>query len=279
MTDLAVIMSVYVKDRLEFVRESVNSILRQSYSVFHFYLILDGPVAKDVEEFISSQTDERLRIFRLEKNAGLAKALNHLLEIVLEDQNYKMIARMDADDISMPERLGQQYRFLNENPEIDCLGSWYEEINAQGKHLCFRKLPVSHDELRKRYYTRTPFAHPTVMYRRSLIEIAGFYPSDTILMEDNVLWGRALKAGSRFANIPEYLLKFRIDENFYNRRSGLKYGWHYIKSRFMILRELESQPWYYLICLLIGTVKMMPPFLARTFHSLLNKFVSCYAEK
>jgi glycosyltransferase involved in cell wall biosynthesis len=268
MTDLAVIMSVYINDRLEFVRESVNSILRQSYKAFHYYIIFDGPVKEEVDDFISSQTDERIRISRLENNAGLARALNHLLEKIMQDEEYKLIARMDADDISMPERFGRQYRFMNDNPDIGCLGSWYEEIDVQGKHLSFRKLPESHNELRKRYYTRTPFAHPAVMYRRSLIENAGFYPFGTVLMEDNVLWGRALEAGSRFANLPEYLLKFRIDENFYQRRSGLKYGWYYIKTRFMILRELESQPLYFVTCLLIGIVKMMPPFLTRIFHRL-----------
>lgn len=268
MPDLAVIMSVYINDRLEFVRESVNSVLGQSYSDFHFYLVFDGPVKAEVDDFISSQTDERIRISRLEKNEGLARALNHLLAIVLKDQDYKLIARMDADDVSLPERFELQYSFMKDNPGIGCVGSWYEEIDGNGTCLYYRKLPVSHKELRKRYFTRTPFAHPTVMYRKSLIEIAGFYPSDTILMEDNVLWGRALKAGFTFANIPEYLFKFRIDENFYKRRSGLKYGWSYIKTRFKILGDLKSPAGPYLLSLLVGVVKMLPPFLGRIFYRL-----------
>jgi glycosyltransferase involved in cell wall biosynthesis len=268
MTDLAVIMSVYINDRLEFVKESVSSILGQSFSAFHFYIVFDGPLKEDVDDFISSQTDERIRISRLEKNGGLASALNHLLRIVIDNQNYNLIARMDADDISLPQRFERQYRFMKDNPGIGCVGSWYEEIDGNGSCLYCRKLPLSHKELRERYFTRTPFAHPTVMYRRSLIEKAGFYPSDTILMEDNVLWGRALKAGFLFANIPEYLLKFRIDENFYKRRSGIKYGWNYIKTRFKILKDLDSPAGSYLLSMLVGAVKMLPSFLGRFFYRL-----------
>ena len=267
MTDLAVIMSVYLNDRLEFVKESVNSILGQSFTAYHFYIVFDGPLKQDVDTFLSSLTDERIRIFRLEKNGGLARALNYLLQIVLREQNYKLIARMDADDISGKERFERQYRFMKDNPGIGCLGSWYEEIDTTGNHLHFRKMPVRHEELRRRYFTRTPFAHPTVMYRKSLIEKAGLYPTDTILMEDNVLWGRALKAGIKFANIPEYLLKFRIDENFYDRRSGVEYGWNYIKTRFKTLEELNYPAGSYILSAIVGIVKMMPASFLRIVRS------------
>jgi glycosyltransferase involved in cell wall biosynthesis len=266
MTDLAVIMSVYLNDRLEFVKESVNSILGQSFTAFHFYIVFDGPLKQDVDTFLSSLTDDRIRIFRLEENGGLARALNYLLGIVLSEQNYKLIARMDADDISGSERFERQCRFMKDNPGIGCLGSWYEEIDTTGNHLHFRKMPVRHEELRRRYFTRTPFAHPTVMYRKSLIEKAGLYPTDTILMEDNVLWGRALKAGIKFANIPEYLFKFRIDENFYDRRSGIKYGWNFIKIRFGILNEMNAPFNSYILSFFVGFVKMMPSLILRIFH-------------
>jgi glycosyltransferase involved in cell wall biosynthesis len=263
MTDLAVIMSVYKNDRLEFVKDSVNSILGQSFSSFHFYIVADGPVREDVDAFLASQTDKRIRLLRLENNGGLARALNYLLEIVLADGNYILIARMDADDISLPERFERQYLFMKENQEVGCLGTWYEEINVSGKHIHFRKIPVEHEELRKRYFTRTPFAHPTVMYRRSFIEKAGMYPTDTILMEDNVLWGRGLKAGIRFANVPEFLLKFRVDEDFYKRRSGVKYGLNYIRTRFRTLNYMNAPAGTYILSFMAGLVKMMPAFLVR----------------
>jgi hypothetical protein len=108
------------------------------------------------------------------------------------------------------------------------------------------------------------------MFRRQLIERAGFYPTDTILMEDNVLWGRALKAGLRFANIPEFLLKFRINSNFYKRRSGINYGYNYIKVRAKTNRELNLPGFYLLFTYAVGCTKMLPPYLIRCIYSALK---------
>jgi glycosyltransferase involved in cell wall biosynthesis len=266
MNSLAVIMSVYKNDKLEFVAQAVQSILNQTFSQFDYYIVFDGPVAPDVDNFITSLDDKRIRLYRLEENKGLAVALNYLLSVVLTTPEYKLIARMDADDISMPERLEKQYNFLSLNNDIACLGCWYEEIDESGKHLSDRILPVDHESLKRRYYTRTPFAHPSVMYRRELIDRSGFYPVDTQLMEDNVLWGKALKNGLRFGNLPEILFKFRIDDDFYKRRSGLSYGLSYIKVRLPISHELNFPVYTSFIIIIEGIMKMMPPFFLRIFY-------------
>ena len=261
MTDLAVIMSVYQNDKFKFIKESVQSILDQTFAQFHYYIIFDGSVAEDIDFYITGLKDDRIKLFRLEKNGGLATALNFLLKILLMNPEYEIIARMDADDVSHALRFEKQRTFLIENKDIACVGCWYEEIDESGNHLTNRKLPIDHEALKKRYYTRTPFAHPSVMYRRQLIEKAGFYPIDTILMEDKGLWGKALKAGLKFANIPEYLLKFRIDKGFYKRRSGLKYGWYYMMSTFKINKSLNAPVYSYLLSTMIGVVKMLPAFI------------------
>jgi glycosyltransferase involved in cell wall biosynthesis len=193
-------------------------------------------------------------------NGGLAAALNFLLEIVLKNPDYKFIARMDADDISSSERFQRQHEFLMSNSDISCVGSWYEEIDEAGRHLSYRKLPVSHEDLIRRFRIRVPFAHPSVMFSRNLIEKAGYYPVDTMLMEDSVLWGMALKAGLKFANVPELLLKFRIDEKFFSRRSGFKYGWKFIITRFRVNKALNFPSHTYLYILMAGIIKMMPSF-------------------
>ena len=267
MTDLAVIMSVYQNDRLKYLKESVQSILNQTFSQFDYYIVFDGPVASDIDNYITTIGDTRIKLFRLGKNGGLARALNYILGIILKNPGYSLIARMDADDISLPERFEKQYKFLSENREIACVGCWYQEIDESGKHLADRKLPVDHDSLKKRYFTRTPFAHPSVMYRRLLIEKGGLYPSDTILMEDNVLWGRALKEGLKFANIPEFLLEFRIDKDFYKRRSGFKYGWNYIKTKSAVNKFLDAPFYAYPISMSKGVLKMLPvSFLKSLYH-------------
>lgn len=267
MTELAVIMSVYKNDKLKYVTESVQSILNQTFTQFDYYIVYDGPVTSDIDSYIASVGDNRIRLFRLEKNGGLAKALNFLLEIVLKSPEYKLIARMDADDISLPERFEKQHTFMSENPAIACVGSWYKEIDESGKHLSDRKLPIDHEALKKRYYTRTPFAHPSVMYRRLLVEKTGFYSTDTLLLEDNELWGRALKQGLRFANIPEYLLKYRIDKNFYKRRSGFRYGWNYFRTKLKVNKLLETPLRTNLLSFGIGVLKMLPfYFLKHVYH-------------
>jgi glycosyltransferase involved in cell wall biosynthesis len=274
MTDLAVLMSVYENDRLDFLKESVYSILNQTFADFHYYLIIDGPVSHDIEEFVSSLDDERLRLFRLEKNGGLAAALNYLLKIVIKNPDYELIARMDADDISLPDRFEKQRNYLLENRGITILGCWYEEINEEGEHLSFRKLPTDHESLKRRYFTRTPFAHPSVIFRRDLIEVAGFYPTDTILMEDNVLWGRALNCEMRFANIPDYLFKFRINRSFYRRRSGFDYGRKYIRTRFVSFRTLHASFYSYLFLFGFGILKMSPTYIIKIYYNYIRKAVT-----
>jgi glycosyltransferase involved in cell wall biosynthesis len=258
MTDLAVIMSIYFNDNLRFVKESIDSILNQTFPPFHFYLIFDGPVNKDVKDFVINIKDNRIKLFRLEQNGGLAKALNHLLEVIIRNPEYKYIARMDADDISMPDRFQLQRDYLIKHSDISCVGSWYQEIDEDGKQLSERKLPIGSEDLRSYYFKRTPFAHPSVMYKRELIEIAGFYPVDTILLEDNVLWGNALERGLKFANIPEFLFKFRIDKDFFRRRSGIKYGFKFILIKFKINRLLNAPVYTYFYTFVMGLIRMFP---------------------
>lgn len=269
---MAVIMSVYRKDRPEFVKQAVRSIIDQTFSQFHYYIVYDGKIDQEVENFISSINDSRLRIFRLEENVGIAPALNFLLGIVLKNPEIEFIARMDADDISSLVRFETQYNFLQTHKEISIVGSWYKEIDQNGCVISDRQLPVSNDMLVKRYYKLSPFPHSSVMYRRSLIEQAGFYPTDTILMEDNALWGKSIYLGLKLANIPEYLLNYRIDSGFYRRRSGLKYGWNFILTKFKINRKLDFPLYTYFIVFLIGIIKMFPPVLLQRIYSASRKF-------
>jgi glycosyltransferase involved in cell wall biosynthesis len=271
MTDLAVIMSVYQNDKLCFLKESVQSILDQTFTQFYYYLVFDGPVSPDIDSYVSSLKDNRIKLYRLEKNRGLAFALNFLLTEVFKNKNYTFIARMDADDISLPLRFEKQRNFLMSNPDISCVGSWFQEIDESGNHLLDRNLPVQHNDLVKLYHRQTPLAHPSIMLRRSLIEAVGFYPTDTVLMEDNILWGRALKAGYKFANIPEYLLKYRKDKLFYSRRSGLKYGWYFLIAKFRINKSLNFPASSYIYAILVAIVKTMPSFLVRFIYLITKK--------
>jgi glycosyltransferase involved in cell wall biosynthesis len=266
MIDLAVIMSVYKKDKLNFVKESVQSILSQTYTQFHFYLIFDGPVSVDIEEYISGLQDIRLRLFRSQINMGLAEAMNQLLRNVLINPEYKFIARMDADDISLETRFKIQRKFLLRNIDISCVGSWYKEIDESNSILSYQNLPVTNEEIKLFIRKRSPLAHPSVMFRREMIEKAGDYPTDTLQFEDYMLWSNVLKSGLKLANIPEYLLLFRRDKDFYRRRSGLRFGFNYIKTRYRINRSLQVPPYIYMYSIVDGLVRMMPAFVIRSIY-------------
>ena len=114
-------MSIYKRDTLALVKESVNSILLQSHVLFDFYIQLDGEIDRDVESFLNTleQNDNRLILKRSLNNKGLARSLNDLLEFVLP-KNYDYIARMDADDISLSGRFKKQIAYMETHPDV-CL--------------------------------------------------------------------------------------------------------------------------------------------------------------
>lgn len=263
MVDLAVIMSVYQNDKLDYIIRSVQSILNQTYSNFDFFICFDGPVLFEIDRYISTLNDSRIKKYSIERNFGLAKALNFLLEKVLLSADYRMIARMDADDISIATRLETQRNFFLNNPTISCIGSWYQEIDESNRILSYQKLPTTHDEILKFFLKRTPFAHPSVMFRKEMIEKVGFYPTNTLRMEDQAFWHNAAKNGLLFANIPEFLLLFRRDKGFYGRRTGIRFGFNFIRTKFKIIRTLKAPKYIYIYTFFIGLIRMMPAFVLK----------------
>ena len=221
MKQIAVIMSLYKNDVIQYVRLAIESILAQTFTDFDFYIQYDGPIRAEVDEYISRLTDDRLRIQRRTENEGLAQSLNDLLALVIP-QGYDYIARMDADDISMPNRFEKQLEYLKMHPEVECLGTWAIEITSDGKEYYRKQMPETHEECNNMFRKRDCMIHPTVMYRRSYIEKAGLYALDTYFGEDTMMWANGFAAGCKFANVPEYLFKFRLDDNFFERRRGWK---------------------------------------------------------
>ena len=216
-------MSLYKNDRLEFVKLAVESILSQTYNDFDFYVQYDGPIRLEVDEFLSGLDDKRVKIQKRAENKGLAQSLNDLLAIVMP-MDYKYIARMDADDISLPERFEKQLEYFEAHPELECLGTWAIEITSNGEEYYRKQMPESNEACLDLFRKRDPMIHPTVMFRKSYIEKAGVYALDTFFGEDTMMWAQGFAAGCKFGNVPEYLFKFRLDDNFFERRRGWKYA-------------------------------------------------------
>ena len=264
---VAIIMSVYLNDKLDYIKLSVDSILNQNYTDFDFYILFDGPIRDDVHGYLTTINDPRITIIERKINKGLAISLNELLQIVLP-KGYEFVARMDADDISLPTRFERQIEFMNTHSDIDCIGTWAIEINADGSEYFHKQMPENHDECRELFKKRDCMIHPTVMFRHSYFDKAGLYPEDTYFGEDTMMWANGFASGCRFSNIPEYLFKFRLDQDFFNRRRG----WKHAKSIYTLRKKVNKMLGFGIkadiYAILYASAKMMPKAILNTIYKL-----------
>lgn len=254
---IAVIMSVYKNDVVEYVQMSVESILGQTYQDFDLYIQYDGPIRTEVDEYFNGLVDERVKIQRRDVNKGLAQSLNDLLAIVMP-LGYQYIARMDADDISEPNRFEKQMAYFEGHPDIECLGTWAVEIKSSGEEYFKKQMPETHEGCLEQFRKRDCMIHPTVIFRRSYIEKAGMYDLDTFFGEDTMMWAQGFAAGCKMGNVPEFLFRFRIDDNFFDRRRG----WRYAKGIWQLRHRVNKMLGFGVIedawAMAYAIVKMMP---------------------
>lgn len=191
---------------------------------------MDGPVGEDLTSCLKEyEQDERVSVEWFKENRGLAIVLNDLLDICFE-KGYEFIARMDADDISKPERLEKQMEYLKEHPEIDVVGGAIEEIDenseSRGKIIVYPETP---DDCYKFFARRNPHAHPAVMFRKSFFDKAGCkYRPEYRQNQDTMLWLDGLKNGTKHANLQEVVLRFRFTNSLFKKRRN---GWAFAKKQ------------------------------------------------
>lgn len=266
---LAVLMSVYKNDKLFFFKESVESILKQTFSDFVFYIQCDGEITKECVDFLLDLKDSRVITRMRNENKGLAYSLNELLAIVI-NEDYEYVARMDADDVAVADRFEKQLFYLDNNLEVDCLGTWAIEIDEDSKEYFRKKMPITHNECLKMFEKRDCLIHPTVMFRNTYFEKAGLYPLDTYFGEDTIMWAKGFYNGCRFANLPEYLLHFRLDKTFFERRKG----WKHAKSIFSLRQKVNKMLGYGfkadIYAFLYSTTKLMPSFILNFIYKTLR---------
>jgi len=207
MPAVTVGLPVYNAER--HLEECLQSILGQTFEEFDVLAVLDAPTDRS-EEILRDLADFRFRIVRNERNLGQAACSN----LILEQSKNPLIARMDSDDVMHPERIERQYRFMNEHPEIDVLGSRFDEIDDRGKTTRDPfPLPLTHEEIRATFRRMSVVHHPTVMYRRERIRAVGGYNPERRYAEDLDLWLRCFLEGLQFANLPDVLLHYRVHHN------------------------------------------------------------------
>lgn len=235
MTMISVLMSVYMKDNPKYVKAALDSIIAQTLKPSEIILMIDGPVSDELKEVIIlfSKKHTFIKPQWQDKNSGLGNVLQKGLLICKNE----LIARMDADDVAMPERFEKQIRFLTENPDIAVVGGQISEfIDSEKNIIGYRKVPLEPVDCKKYYQDRDPLNHMTVMFRKSAVLDVGNY-QPWLLDEDTYLWGRLLKGGYKLANLPDILVNVRVGRDMYARRGG----WKYFKSDSKILKwKLEN---------------------------------------
>jgi glycosyltransferase involved in cell wall biosynthesis len=202
--EISVVMGVY--NAAPYLREAIESILNQTFTNFEFIIINDGSTDESAE-IIKSYKDSRLVIIEQE-NRGLTKSLN----IGLKNARADYIARIDADDIALPDRFQLQYDFLESNPDFFIVGGAYEVINEKGEYIYTNYPPVTWEEILQRRPS-FPIAHPTVLYRKKIIIENGGYDERywKLPSEDFLLWNRIVNTTDyKIANVDKPIIKYRL---------------------------------------------------------------------
>ncbi len=200
---VSVIMPVY--NTQLYLKASIESILSQTLEDFEFLIFNDGSTDES-DELIRTFRDSRIRYFSSEENRGYVYHLNKGLITA----KGKYTARMDSDDVSVPERLEKQVEFLESNPEVGILGSRCEVIDENDKHITYSNHYLKDEELRVRLLTDSCFVHPSVVMRKAILSQYQFqYDHALMPAEDYDLWVR-LAGVTKLANLDEVLLKYRV---------------------------------------------------------------------
>ena len=197
-----------------YIKDSIESILNQSFTDFEFIIINDGSTdstAQIIQTY--KKKDNRIKIFQNQENKGLVYSLNNGLKMA----KGKYIARMDADDISISHRFERQVSFMDSNPHIGVSSAWLKTIGDKKEKVW--KSPISHDEIMARLVFRNCIWHPVSIIRRDIIDLNHIrYNQDYLRAQDYHLWSRLIKI-TRTANIPEVLLHYRIHEKQQTKKS------------------------------------------------------------
>lgn len=218
MQKYSVLMAVYKKDNPKYFAIALDSMIHQTVPPDEIVIVKDGPITENLQAVIDVRRGETGEIHEvsLEKNMGLGIALQHGIVACRNE----LIARMDADDYSMPERCEKQLNVFVQNPNLDIVGCHaIEFVGTMDNVVGMRKVPLDNEGIYKFAKFRDPFNHPSVMYRKSTVLKCGNYrdcPGD----EDTDLWIRMLQHKAGCMNIDNPVFYFRFDEKTFRRRKS-----------------------------------------------------------
>ena len=259
-TTVSALITTYKGENPNHLLASLQSLKNQRLPPDQIVLVIDGPIhpaQQDVINHFAALTDgPSFSVIAMPQNGGLAKALNHGLAACTGDY----IMRMDSDDISLPDRLALEKRYLDTHPEIDLVASWSSEFIDEDHDLRLKTSPTEHDAIVEALRWRNVIAHPTILIRKTALQNLGGYRETVGLLEDYDLYVRLILAGAKFHIIPKVLLRVRTTREQRARRGNLAYfknefrfRYHCLKSGFLNTRQFVLTTCLYGLFRLMGT--------------------------
>lgn len=234
LMEFSVLLSVYHKEKAEYLRQCFESIYNQTLLPSEVILVEDGKLTDELYKVISELTyqHKNIKVISYKENQGLGFALN----LGLEHCSHEYVARMDTDDINFPQRFEEQVKFLTDHSEYAAVSAWIEEFDNDIKNIIsIRKIPEFDKENYEFAKSRNPINHPVVMFRKqSVLDAGGYIPFPQF--EDYFLWVRMLLRGAKIYNIQHPLLHFRRSLDMIQRRGGRKYA----VNEFLFQKELHK---------------------------------------
>lgn len=219
--NFSVLMSVYKNEKSAYLDASLKSIENQTVVPDEIILVEDGPLTKELYEIIDTHRNkfgEGFKVVVLNKNQGLGNALRIGTKYI----STKWIARMDTDDIAVPNRFELQLREVEKNPKLAVIGGQVDEFEGSVENIVGKRtVPCSQVDIYKFIKWRSPFNHPTVMINKTMLEKVGGYENKGKL-EDYFLWAKIIAKGYAVRNLPQVLVHMRVDSGMYGRRGEVK---------------------------------------------------------
>lgn len=272
MESYSVLMSVYFKENPEYFKTAIDSMLTQTVKPSDFVIVCDGKLTDELDSVIDefkSKFPQLFNIVRLNENVGLGPAL----KAGLEQCKCELVARMDTDDISLPDRMEIQLKAFEKNPDATVIGGQISEfLNNPDEIIDYRLVPLTADDIYNRAKSRNPMNHVTVVYKKSqVLEVGGY--DDLPGFEDYRLWVTLLSAGKKLINIENVCCNVRVGDGVYKRRGGIGYFKHtwnmekYLRQEKMIYL---FQFWKNVSVRFVGTV-LCPNFVREYFFKKLMR--------
>ena len=229
MSSISVLLPIYYKESVDVIQKCLKSMLEQTVKPDEIVCALDEPSTPEIESIIDEYANNNsVRIVKCycKRGSGLGAVLN----IGVQNCTCDYIARMDADDVAVPERLEKERNYLDTHSNVDVVGSNIAEFDSNlDEIIAYRNVPEDDEECKEMLKRRDPINHMAAMYRRTSVLKAGNYSTEMMSCEDTYLWTSFYAAGLTFANIQENLIFVHAGREMYERRGGKK-AFYYVKK-------------------------------------------------